>query len=42
MRRNTLIAHAWVKVGKVYVTGGNGTKKYKIISTFADSNNKFK
>jgi len=33
-----LIAHAWVRVGKMYVTGGNGENNYKIISTFADDN----
>lgn len=35
---DNLIAHAWVRVGNMHVTGGRGTKKYKVISTFAEDN----
>ena len=31
-----LIAHAWVQVGNINITGGKGSKKYNIISTFAE------
>ncbi len=35
---DNLIAHAWVRVGEMHVTGGRGRKKYTVISTFADGN----
>ncbi|MBT3878988.1 MAG: lasso peptide biosynthesis B2 protein [Candidatus Scalindua sp.] len=34
-----LIAHAWVRVGDMNITGGRGVKKYNVISTFADGKN---
>ena len=38
--QDKLIAHAWVRVGDIHVTGGGGRKKYNVISTFADGNNR--
>lgn len=34
--KSDLIAHAWVRVGDMHVSGGRGRKKYNVISTFAD------
>lgn len=33
--QNQLIAHAWLRCGTIYVTGGNGEPKYTITGTFA-------
>lgn len=33
--RNELVAHAWLRCGTMYVTGGNGEAKYTVTGTFA-------
>ena len=37
----TMIAHAWLRCGTTYVTGGNGSLRYTITNKFASGNNFF-
>lgn len=32
-----LIAHAWVRCGELFLTGGQGHLRYTVVSTFAES-----
>lgn len=34
MDDNKMVAHAWLRCGEMFVTGGNGEEKYAIVSKF--------